>query len=196
MLCAFSGVASANLFGDEPKYVTAPPAPKSQTDEEMRAKTEGCQTCHTQTDQVTMHTNPAVKLGCTDCHGGDANVRLVPGVQRGTEEYMKHARARSRAAEVSGGVELSVQRQSSERTYTLLNRESPEFIRFINLSDYRIVRESCGACHMEIDRSVGAQHAHDRRDVVGWRLRTTTASWTSNSTSWASPTTATARACC
>ena len=35
-----------------------------------------------------------------------------------------------------------------ERTYALLNRESPEFIRFVNPSDYRVVRESCGACHV------------------------------------------------
>src|SRR5690606_23019689 len=36
-----------------------------------------------------------------------------------------------------------------ERTYTLLNRESPEFIRFVNPSDYRVAREACGACHLE-----------------------------------------------
>src|SRR5688500_18004236 len=84
--CAFSGVANAGLFGDEPQYVPAAPAPKSQTDEMVRSKTEGCQSCHTQTDSSTMHTNPAVKLGCTDCHGGDASVRLTPGVQRGTDD--------------------------------------------------------------------------------------------------------------
>src|SRR5690606_7428667 len=60
---AFSGVASAGLFHKEREYVTAPPAPRNQTDEQVRAKSEGCQSCHTQTDQVTMHTNPAVKLG-------------------------------------------------------------------------------------------------------------------------------------
>lgn len=148
-LCAFSGVASASLFGDEPKYVTAPSAPKSQTDEEMRAKTEGCQTCHTQTDSNTMHLNPAVKLGCTDCHGGDANVRLNPNVLRGTKDYMKQ----QELAHVLPKFPEEWKYPSSanpERTYTLLNRESPEFIRFINPSDYRIVRESCGACHMEI----------------------------------------------
>src|SRR5688500_3250350 len=79
VLCAFSGVATANplskVFGgdDEPKYVTAPPAPKSQSDEDVRLKSEGCQSCHTQTDSKSMHMAPAVKLGCTDCHGGDAN---------------------------------------------------------------------------------------------------------------------------
>ena len=37
-----------------------------------------------------------------------------------------------------------------ERTYTLLNRESPEFMRFINPGDLRAAREACGACHLPI----------------------------------------------
>ena len=37
-----------------------------------------------------------------------------------------------------------------ERTYTMLNRESPEFIRFINPGDLRAAREACGACHLPI----------------------------------------------
>ena len=48
-------------------------------------------------------------------------------------------------------------------SYTLLNKESPEFIRFVNPSDYRVVRESCGACHMDTiqaaERSIMASGA-------------------------------------
>ena len=33
-------------------------------------------------------------------------------------------------------------------SYTLLNREAPEFIRFVNPGDYRVAREACGACHL------------------------------------------------
>src|SRR3546814_12904250 len=36
-----------------------------------------------------------------------------------------------------------------KRTYTLLNREAPEFVRFVNPSDYRVAREACGSCHMQ-----------------------------------------------
>src|SRR5262249_30725508 len=36
-----------------------------------------------------------------------------------------------------------------QRTYTLLNRVSPEFIRFVNPGDLRIAGESCGSCHTE-----------------------------------------------
>src|SRR5205085_9182411 len=30
------------------------------------------------------------------------------------------------------------------------NREAPEFLRFTNPSDYRVARDSCGACHIEV----------------------------------------------
>ena len=37
-----------------------------------------------------------------------------------------------------------------ENTFTLLNKESPEYIRFVNPSDLRVAREACGACHQPI----------------------------------------------
>jgi LVIVD repeat len=36
------------------------------------------------------------------------------------------------------------------RGYTLLNREAPEFTRFVNPSDLRVAEEACGACHQQI----------------------------------------------
>ncbi|HYN69152.1 MAG TPA: hypothetical protein VEX41_02960, partial [Candidatus Eisenbacteria bacterium] len=49
------------------------------------------------------------------------------------------------------------------RSYTLLNREAPEFVRFTNPSDYRVARDACGACHIEIieaaERSIMASGA-------------------------------------
>ncbi len=42
-----------------------------------------------------------------------------------------------------------------QRSYTLLNRESPAFVRFVNPGDYRVAREACGACHSQIiDKAV------------------------------------------
>ncbi len=54
--------------------VTSPPAPAGQTIAEVSAKSDGCYSCHVRTDAPTMHETPAVRLGCTDCHGGDATV--------------------------------------------------------------------------------------------------------------------------
>ncbi len=47
--------------------------------------------------------------------------------------------------------------------FTVLNKESPEFVRFVNPSDLRVAREACGACHMPIiqaaERSIMATGA-------------------------------------
>src|SRR5438132_13677212 len=61
------------------KYETAPPAPAFQLPVQAAEKSAGCLTCHTATDQHTMHVNPGVVLGCTDCHGGKAEVKKPEG---------------------------------------------------------------------------------------------------------------------
>ena len=67
--------------------VTAPPAPVRQTVDEALAKTEGCQSCHVATEAPTMHVSPAVRLGCTDCHGGNAAIRGNPELPRDDPAY-------------------------------------------------------------------------------------------------------------
>jgi len=131
------------------KYVTAPPAPQSQSDESVRKKSSGCASCHVNSDAKTMHTNPAVKLGCTDCHGGNSAVKVPAGAQRGSDVYKKaldaaHVRPRDE------GAWNYPSSANPPRSYTLLNRESPEFIRFINPSDNRVAREACGSCHADL----------------------------------------------
>ena len=58
----------------ERHYVTAPNAPANQTAAQVEAGSAGCVSCHTESDTKTMHSNPAVKLSCTDCHGGNASI--------------------------------------------------------------------------------------------------------------------------
>ncbi|HXF80898.1 MAG TPA: hypothetical protein VN598_18670 [Usitatibacter sp.] len=104
--------------------------------------------CHTASDRATMHQNPAVILGCTDCHGGNAKVERREE-RRETREYEDLMRQ----AHVLPRDEKAWHWPSSatpERTYTLLNRESPEFVRFTNPGDLRVAREACGACHLSI----------------------------------------------
>jgi hypothetical protein len=133
----------------ERHYVTAPNAPSSQSSESMAAKSGGCETCHTSTDEKTMHMNAAVKLGCTDCHGGDANVQRPSGSSQGDHSYMD-ALEHAHVLPLYPDDWHFPSSANPERTYTLLNRESPEFLRFVNPSDYRIAREACGACHLPI----------------------------------------------
>lgn len=143
--------------------VRAAPAPRTQEWAEAEAKSAGCQSCHTDSDSHTMHRSPAVVLGCTDCHGGN------PSITRPAEVHdTRHPLyvARRDQAHVLPRYPESWHWPSSanpSRSYTLLNREAPEFVRFNNPSDYRAVRDSCGACHMEIieaaERSIMATGA-------------------------------------
>lgn len=138
-------------------YVTAPPSPQNQTAAEVDAKSLGCLSCHTKTDQSSMHSNPAVKLGCADCHGGDAAVSVPNGAAKGTAAY---ASTLERAHVLPRYPERWPSSANPERTYTLLNKESPEFVRFVNPSDYRVAREACGACHLEIiEASIRSMHS-------------------------------------
>ena len=79
-----AGSAAVVVAEDEAKpvervYATAPDAPAKQSLAEAEAKSAGCRGCHTRSDHATMHANPGVVLGCTDCHGGDASVLAPAG---------------------------------------------------------------------------------------------------------------------
>jgi hypothetical protein len=167
-VCLIVVAAAAHASeGERPRdihYVTAPPAPAPGTQSQAQAsmKSMGCLTCHEKTDEPTMHVNAAVILGCTDCHGGNAQVARPEGAGRDDPGY----RAALDQAHVQPRYPETWHYPSSanpKRTYTLLNKEAPEFIRFINPSDYRIAREACGACHLPIiqaaERSIMATGA-------------------------------------
>ncbi len=154
-------VLAVTLFADSPlasdkekpvkrdySLVIAPPAPQRQSVAEMDAKSEGCNTCHVKTDAPTMHVSPAVRLGCTDCHGGNARVR---GNSELPHDHPDYVAARDKA-HVLPKYPNSWHFPSSanpKRSYALLNQESPEFVKFINPSDYRVARDACGACHIQ-----------------------------------------------
>jgi hypothetical protein len=78
-----------------------------------------------------MHTTGTVNLGCTDCHGGEPNEEK--------DKDRAHVRPRYPDAWRTSA--------NPVRSYTLLNRESPEFIRFVNPGDLRIAHATCGSCH-------------------------------------------------
>lgn len=130
-------------------YVTSPPAPASQSSEDVARKNLGCRSCHAESDQPTMHASPAVKLACVDCHGGDPSVVLAKGV---TSDSLEYEQARNTAHVLPRYPEAwnFPDSASPEHSYTLLNRESPEYIRFVNPSDFRVAREACGACHLAV----------------------------------------------
>ncbi len=143
-------------------YLDTPPAPMSQTAAQVAQKSEGCYSCHTRTDEPSMHASSAVMLGCTDCHGGNATIIGDPG--HGFDDAAYTA-ARDQAHVLPRYPHSWNYPDSAnpKRSYTLLNREAPEYIRFVNPGDYRVARESCGACHIETieaaERSIMASGA-------------------------------------
>ncbi len=154
----------------ERTYVTAPDAPAFQSWDEANTKSEGCVSCHTDSDRKTMHASEAVVLGCTDCHGGNAGVHLPSGESLPSPSELA---ARSYSASYKTAMDSAhvlprfpdqfPTSANPQRSYTHLMKESPEFTRFINPGDLRVAREACGACHLPIiqanERSLMANNA-------------------------------------
>ncbi len=152
LACATGWSASRASEGEKPVarvYPVFAPAPASQSLEDMAAKSEGCTSCHVASDAPTMHLSTAVRLGCADCHGGDAAVIGNPQLARDDPAYVA---ARDKAHVLPRYPESWHFPSSAnpKQSYALLNREAPEFVRFVNPSDYRVAREACGACHMPV----------------------------------------------
>ena len=88
----------------------------------------------------------AVTLGCVDCHGGNEKVVASLALSRDSSLYrslMDQAHVQPRFPEFWNYPSS----RNPEISYARLNYESPEFVRFMNPSDYRVVRQACGACH-------------------------------------------------
>ncbi|MEO8461113.1 MAG: hypothetical protein ABI451_11340, partial [Dokdonella sp.] len=154
-------IASMAWASDESASVTlsAPVAPFTQNTADAESKSSGCVSCHSESDQKTMHRSPAVVLGCSDCHGGDATVFApagtvaardprTPAVLRAYPE--PYRAAMDHAHVLPANAEHWPSSANPERSYTWLQKESADFIRFINPGDLRVARAACGACHLGI----------------------------------------------
>ena len=113
------------------------------TAQEAECRSIGCIDCHKGIEDIH---NDKVNLGCIDCHGGQAAIRLPKDAQKGSEIYKEtqmkaHVQPRFPQEWKSAA--------NPERSYDLLNKESAEFIRFVNPGDLRVNAMSCGTseCH-------------------------------------------------
>lgn len=122
-------------------------APARQSDSEATQKSVGCVSCHLDTDQTNMHGNPAVILGCTDCHGGDPSI--VNDATPNEPRYLAAKESAHVAPRLGDLWNYPHASANPERSFAAINGEDPAFIRFVNPSDYRVARESCGACHAQ-----------------------------------------------
>src|ERR1700730_5153546 len=100
----------------------APPV-RGQSQEQAARQSSGCISCHTSSDEPTMHPTKTVFLGCTDCHGGNSSVSVVSGAMPNSREY--HA-AKERAHVQPRDPSFKDRSALPERTYTRWLKESPE----------------------------------------------------------------------
>ena len=101
-----------------------------QTAAEAHAKSVGCVLCHQTV--CDPHGKATLRIGCTDCHGGDATASDI-----------------RRAHVAAVNPQMWPSSANPVRSYALLNHESPEFVRFVNPGDFRVAHISCGTagCH-------------------------------------------------
>ncbi len=120
------------LGQDAPRRDVAENDLLKQSAEMAAAKSRGCVTCHK--GSCDPHEQPdrpmSFQLGCVDCHGGNSHA---------TTKQEAHVHPRYPDVWSSSA--------NPVRSYTVLNRECPEFIRFVNPGDLRVAHLSCGVCH-------------------------------------------------
>jgi hypothetical protein len=124
---------------------------QSQTDADR--KSAGCLTCHTASDSPTMHNAGTVRLGCTDCHGGNSEIRIAAEAQKSSAQY---GQAKNQAHPQPRNPENARSSANPTRAYTQWLREDREYIRFVNPGDLRVAEKTCGSsgCHAAEVRKV------------------------------------------
>ncbi len=108
-----------------------------QENDKPPAPSEGCVSCHKgvgDPHQEKIRNGPS----CVDCHGGNGTA---------TTKADAHT-AKPRHPEKWPGS------ANPEESYTLLNNENWDWIRFVNPSDPRTAQASCGKCHDSYIKSV------------------------------------------
>ena len=126
---------------------------RGQSQEDADRKSSGCISCHTATDEPTMHPSQGVHLGCTDCHGGNVSVTVAVGTAPNSPEY----RAAKEKAHVQPRQAIFKNRSTiPERAYAAWLQEPAEYVKFVNPGDLRVAPETCGSagCHPSETRAV------------------------------------------
>jgi hypothetical protein len=129
------------------------PASRGQSQEEADRRSAGCISCHTSTDEPTMHPTKTVHLACADCHGGNSSISVAAGIAPHSSEYTA---AKEKAHVQPRDSSFKDRSNLPERTYTKWLKESAEYVKFINPGDLRAAPETCGpaGCHASETRAV------------------------------------------
>jgi hypothetical protein len=98
-----------------------------------------------------MHVTGTVRLGCTDCHGGNSDEHVGADSPQNSAEYTqvkKQAHPQSRNPAHSSA--------NPEHAYTSWLQENWDYVRFVNPGDLRVAEKTCGTsgCHTAEVRKV------------------------------------------
>lgn len=114
----------------------------------VRAQTandsQGCMDCHQGIESMHGDGDHEIGLTCVGCHGGN-----------GAATTQERAHVQPQNSDVFTSTANPV------KGYTVLNKESISFIRFMNPGDFRVAEQTCGRCHQQIfKRAISSIMAH------------------------------------
>ena len=143
--CVFLIALALAIRGGTPQVeAAAPRLPTASSAAQADTQSAGCITCHTSTDEPSMHPGGTVTIGCATCHGGDPAVSIAAGTSPGSPAYAEAKRKAHPQPRIAAFGRSSA---NPERAYTDWLRESAEYIQFVNPGDLRVVDRTCGTCH-------------------------------------------------
>jgi hypothetical protein len=131
----------------QPVASPAVSAPASQPTPQL----EGCLKCHNNIEPMHRYNargdvfdklvdgKDAQDLSCTACHGGN------PAATTAKEAHVQPRFPKEWGCNAKG----ECSSRNPERTNTLLNKESRDFVRFINPGDFRVISQTCAECHAD-----------------------------------------------
>ncbi|HEX5085886.1 MAG TPA: hypothetical protein VFY40_27960, partial [Blastocatellia bacterium] len=119
---------SSVTVGDREEDSVKPQEAKKKTTNNPRSI--GCVVCHTGSESMHIDGDDELDIGCADCHGGDPK-ELV-------DKKKAHVKPRTLKAKETA---------NPTRIAANWNKESDEYIRFVNPGDPRAADAACGKCH-------------------------------------------------
>jgi len=157
-----------DYYADNPHFERLLRGTVHDSQESVDKENAACLTCHTGIDSATMHPqDDDLRISCVDCHGGEPNPQPrwtgepieFDNPARFDSQYVAAKQAahkvKPRFPDAWADPETGLYSAANPvRSYTLLNYENPEFIRFVNPGDLRVAHVSCGKCHMDIVQRV------------------------------------------
>ena len=161
----FLCVAADAIFSGHDTTVVAQGRALNQTAAEADVKSAGCITCHTSTDEPSMHPTGTVRLGCTDCHGGNADVRAPQGATASDAGYVKAKRSAHPSPRLSG--QRDVGGEPRPRLHGMVERVGRSSSGSSTPATCASPIARAATCHAAEVQQRPQEHDDPRRDAVG-----------------------------